>query len=106
MNGFQHGGAILGERGYPVVGVWTGIFMSNWNTCGYRSPAIVVEALTTHTCDQEQVEWKDWAGEGHSWRVCSGPLLLIASRAGSRIEGLPAYCATERRLTRISGAER
>jgi hypothetical protein len=26
MNGFQHGGAILGERSYPVVGVWTGIF--------------------------------------------------------------------------------
>src|SRR6185295_18017785 len=28
MNGFQHGGAILGDSGYPVVGVRTGIFMS------------------------------------------------------------------------------
>lgn len=49
---------------------------------------VVVDALTTHACDQDQVEWEDWAGAGHSWRVCTGPLLLIASRPGSRIEGI------------------
>jgi hypothetical protein len=48
---------------------------------------VVVEALTTHTCDHDQVEWEDWVGAGHSWRACAGPLLMIASRAGSRIEG-------------------
>ncbi len=52
---------------------------------------VIAEALTTHTCDQSQVEWEDWAGAGHAWRVCTGPLLLIASRPGSRIEGMDEF---------------
>jgi hypothetical protein len=173
MSGFQHGGAILGEPDYPVVGVWTDIFMSeklleclqvSFTSHGVecersgivirardglaieprvfpreavggtaqvqvdfavespRLPGlafldsfagvadtqenaeinafskflrgsfhVIVDALTTHTCNHDQVEWEDWSGRGHSWRVCSGPLLLIATRSGSRIEGLKEF---------------
>jgi hypothetical protein len=60
---------------------------------------VIVEALTTHSCDQDQVEWEDWeADAGHSWRVCTGPLLLIASRAGSRIEGFQEFFPKLNRL--------
>lgn len=52
---------------------------------------VLAEALTTHSCDHDQVEWEDWSGAGHSWRVCTGPLLIIASRAGSRIEGFQEF---------------
>jgi len=52
---------------------------------------VIAEALTTHDCGNDQVEWEDWAGKGHSWRVCTGPLLLIGSRAGSRIEGFGEF---------------
>jgi Family of unknown function (DUF6348) len=52
---------------------------------------VIAEALTTHTCHQGQVEWEDWPGTAHSWRVCTGPLLMISSRAGSRIEGFVEF---------------
>ena len=52
---------------------------------------VIVEALTTHSCDSEQVEWEEWSGTGHGWRVCSGPLLLIASREGARISGFEEF---------------
>ncbi len=52
---------------------------------------VIAEALTTHDCGQDHVEWEDWQGSGHSWRVCTGPLLMIASRAGSRIEGFAEF---------------
>ena len=52
---------------------------------------VIAEALTTHECGQDQVEWEKWSGTGHSWRVCTGPLLLIGSRAGSRIEGFGEF---------------
>jgi len=52
---------------------------------------VIAEALTTHDCGQDQVEWEDWSGAGHSWRVCTGPLLLIGSRAGSRVEGFGEF---------------
>lgn len=52
---------------------------------------VIAEALTTHDCGQDQVEWEAWTGAGHAWRVCTGPLLLIGSRAGSRIEGFGEF---------------
>jgi hypothetical protein len=52
---------------------------------------VIAEALTTHSCDHTQVDWETWSEGGHSWRVCAGPLLLIASRAGSRVEGFEDF---------------
>ena len=52
---------------------------------------VIAEALTTHDCGSEQVEWEDWTGQGHAWRACAGPLLLTGSRAGSRIEGFGEF---------------
>ncbi len=52
---------------------------------------VVVEALTTHECDSEQVEWEDWKGAAHGWRVCSGPLLTLATREDVGIEGYPRF---------------
>lgn len=60
---------------------------------------VIAEALTTHSCDQDQVEREDWKAEaGHSWRVCVGPLLLIASRPGSRVEGIEDFFPRLNRL--------
>lgn len=60
---------------------------------------VIAEALTTHSCDQGEVEWEDWeAGAGHAWRVCTGPLLLIASRPGSRVEGIEDFFPRLNRL--------
>ena len=59
---------------------------------------VIVEALTTHDCDQDQVEWEDWSGAGHAWRICTGPLLLISSRPGSRIEGFEEFFPKLERL--------
>jgi hypothetical protein len=40
---------------------------------------VVAEALTTHECGSEQVEWEDWKTRTTSWKVCSGPLLTQAT---------------------------
>lgn len=52
---------------------------------------VIAESLTSHACDAEQVEWEKWSGRGHSWRVCSGPLLLLATGAGGRIEDFAPF---------------
>ena len=52
---------------------------------------VLVESLTTHRCDSAPVEWEQWAGAGHGWRVCAGPLFLLATRSGARIEGFPEF---------------
>jgi hypothetical protein len=173
MNGFQHGGAILGERGYAVVGVWTGIFMSellldylqssfgdhgiacerragrihapdgltveprafpredvrgtaqvqvdfaiesprlagvplvdsfagvgNTRDEAERNAAgkflqgsfhVVTDALTSHDCHAGQVEWENRSANGHAWRMCTGPVLMVASREGARIEGVAEF---------------
>lgn len=180
MYRFQHGARILGERRYPVVGVWTGIFMSkqlleslqvSFASHGVESESrgnvirtpdglaieprviprdavggtaqvqvdfaiesprlpgldfldsfagvgdttenaemnafskflqgsfhVIVEALTAHTCGHDQVEWEDWTVNGHKRRVCSGPLLMIASRPGSRIDGFQDFFPRLNRL--------
>jgi hypothetical protein len=59
---------------------------------------VIAEALAAHTCEEDQVEWEDWTAKGHSWRVCSGPLLMIASRAGSRIDGFQDFFPELNRL--------
>jgi hypothetical protein len=52
---------------------------------------VLVEALTSHDCDAAPVEWEDWKGPVRRWRACSGPLLLVASREGARIEGFQDF---------------
>jgi hypothetical protein len=167
------GGAILGERGYAVVGVWTGIFMSellldylqaSFDDHGIASerragliqatdgltieprvfpredvrgtaqvqvdfavdsprlkgvPLVdsfagvgntpdeaqrnaagkflqgsfhaIASALTSHDCDAGQVEWEDRSVGAHTWRVCTGPVVMVASREGARIEGATEF---------------
>jgi len=48
---------------------------------------VVAESLTTHRCDGNQVGWEEWTGAGHAWRVCTGPVLMVSTREGARIEG-------------------
>ena len=52
---------------------------------------VVAEALTDHRCDSDQVDWEDWAGAAAAWRVCSGPLLMVSTREGGRIDGYPEF---------------
>jgi hypothetical protein len=58
---------------------------------------VIAESLTTHTChpgdgESDPVEWENWAGEsGTAWRVCSGPLLILATREGGRIDGFAEF---------------
>jgi hypothetical protein len=52
---------------------------------------VLAEALTSHECDSEQVEWEEWRGAAHGWRVCSGPLLTLATREDAGIEGYPRF---------------
>ncbi len=52
---------------------------------------VVTESLTSHPCDSDQVEWEDWKGAAHGWRVCSGPLLTLATREDAGIEGYPGF---------------
>jgi hypothetical protein len=52
---------------------------------------VVAEALTSHLCDASQVEWEDWSAGGHGWKVCVGPVLMVASREGARIDGVEQF---------------
>jgi hypothetical protein len=58
---------------------------------------VIVESLTTHSCppgdgEADAVEWEDWVGEsGAAWRVCTGPLLILATREGARIDGFGEF---------------
>ena len=52
---------------------------------------VLAEALTTHRCDHPQADWEEWQGAGFSWRVCTGPVLMISTRSGTHIEGLPEF---------------
>lgn len=52
---------------------------------------VIAEALTEHRCDADQVAWEDWAGSAHAWRVCNGPVLLIATHPGAQVGGYPEF---------------
>ena len=52
---------------------------------------VVAEALTGHRSESRRVEWEDWPGAGHAWRVCTGPVLLLNTREGERIEGFAEF---------------
>jgi hypothetical protein len=52
---------------------------------------VITAALTCRDHDSQQVEWEDWQGAAHGWRVCSGPLLTLATREDVGIEGYPAF---------------
>jgi hypothetical protein len=53
MNGFQHGGAILGDPDYPVVGDWTDIFEGLFLT----PASLYSQAMTAGRVDGE--EWPE-----------------------------------------------
>jgi len=48
---------------------------------------VIAAALTSHDCNAGPVEWEDRSVGAHAWRVCTGPVLMVASREGARIEG-------------------
>ncbi len=53
---------------------------------------VVAASLSSRGGAEQQVDWDDWPAEnGHGWRVCSGPLLMVATRGGARIEGFPEF---------------
>jgi uncharacterized protein DUF6348 len=53
---------------------------------------VIAETLTTHRRDDSQVEWETWTGAQHQrWQVCSGPLLMLATRGGARIDGFGEF---------------
>jgi hypothetical protein len=52
---------------------------------------VIAAALTRHERKSEQIEWEDWKGAAHGWRVCTGPLLTLATREDAGIEGYPAF---------------
>jgi hypothetical protein len=53
---------------------------------------VIAESLTSHRGDADQVDWDEWtAAGGHAWRVCSGPVLFVATRGGARIEGFEDF---------------
>lgn len=52
---------------------------------------VVLETLTGHGGGSDDVDWQDWRGAAHAWRVCAGPLLGVATRGGARIEGFPEF---------------
>ena len=54
---------------------------------------VIVEALTRHRCNEDQVQWEDWTAAQHGWRVCTGPLLAVATRDDAGIEGYPEFFA-------------
>lgn len=58
----------------------------------------IIEALTTHACDSQQVEWEHWRGAGGEWRVCLAPVLLQSANAGERIGGFQEFFAQLVRL--------
>jgi hypothetical protein len=52
---------------------------------------VIAESLTSRRDPESDVEWEEWDGSSHGWRVCTGPLLMIATRPGARIDGFPEF---------------
>ena len=52
---------------------------------------VIAAALTSHDDAASQVEWEDRSAGDRTWRVCSGPVLMVASREGARVEGAAEF---------------
>jgi hypothetical protein len=52
---------------------------------------VIVESLTTHTCDEKQVEWVTWSGSGARWRTCEGPLITNSTHADAKVRGYSEF---------------
>lgn len=52
---------------------------------------VVAGSLTDHRGGADEVDWDDWTAGAHGWRVCSGPVLMVATRGGARIEGYAEF---------------
>ncbi len=46
---------------------------------------VLIEALSDHSCNQNQGEWFDWRLNESSWRVCSGPIISQSEPSGEII---------------------
>lgn len=52
---------------------------------------VLAEALTSHRCAGGQVDWEEWQAAQHAWRVCSGPVLQVATHQGASIDGFQEF---------------
>jgi hypothetical protein len=52
---------------------------------------VLTEALTSHRCGDEEVEWEEWQGADHAWKVCSGPVLQVATHHGASVGGFQEF---------------
>jgi hypothetical protein len=52
---------------------------------------VIAGSLTSRGIDPEHVDCEDWTGALASWHVCSGPMLMTATRPGSRIDGFADF---------------
>jgi hypothetical protein len=48
---------------------------------------VIAAALTSSDRGGGQVEWADRSAGDRAWKVCAGPVLMVASREGARIAG-------------------
>ncbi len=52
---------------------------------------VIIEALTSHACDEEQAEIEHWTRSDGSWQVFSGPLLSQHSGASTLSSSYPSF---------------
>ena len=52
---------------------------------------VLIETLTPHQCDSQQVEIEDWRGSQGAWKVHTGP--MITQGQGPLQEEMPAFLA-------------
>lgn len=56
---------------------------------------VIAGSLTDQRRDAGPADWDEWtsgnAPGSHAWRVCSGPVLSVATRGGARIEGFDSF---------------
>jgi hypothetical protein len=46
---------------------------------------VLIEALSDHSCNENQGEWFDWRFNEKSWRVCCGPVISQSELSGESI---------------------
>lgn len=54
---------------------------------------VLIEGLTSHSCQEEQAEIEHWTGTNSAWTVYSGPLLTNHSGDSTLCAAYPAFIA-------------
>src|SRR4051794_10872770 len=52
---------------------------------------VLIEALSRHQCESNQVDWVSWHRPDYEWRVCMGPLLTHSLAEHTGNETYPAF---------------